>query len=104
MISGADGYGSGRYTPFDAFSKSEKWLSPARVNAWKSSDLEILGWAEYSNQLIAWTAQGTEEFANEISHTVKWHEPISWDSLRRLQKNRATLMTEGELKSNGHEL
>ena len=145
VISGNDdGYGGGRYMPLDAFSKSEKWLSPAPipgVDAWKSRDLEILGWAEYSNQLVAWAAQGSEEFANEISHAVKWHGPISWDSLSRPQKNRATrlfsilkaafsshprtnmiiaafseglnvqgglpsfsLMTEGELKSNGYEL
>ena len=94
VISGTDdGYGGGRYMPLDAFSKSEKWLSPAPipgVDAWKSRDLEILGWAEYSNQLVAWAAQGSEEFANEISHAVKWHGPISWDSLSRPQKNRAT--------------
>ena len=94
MIGGTeDGYGWNRYTPLDAFSKSEKWLSPApspNVDAWKSRDLEILGWAEYSSQLVAWAAQGSEEFANEISHAVKWHCPTTWDSLTKPQKSRGT--------------
>ena len=138
-----EGFG-GRHMSLDAFSKSEKWLTPApvpSVETWKSRDLEILGWSEYSNQLVAWAAQGSEEFANEISHASRWHSQIVWDSLSRPQKNRSTrlfsilkaafsshprtnmiiaafseglnvqgsvpgmtLMTEGELKSNGYEL
>ena len=94
MIGGAeDGSGWNRYAPLDAFSKSEKWLTPApspNVDAWKSRDLEILGWAEYSNQLVAWAAQGSEEFASEISHAIKWHCPIACDSLTKPQKSRGT--------------
>ena len=64
-------------------------LVPA-VDAWCSRDLEILEWSEFLTQLVAWAAQGSEEFANEISHAIRWHSPIVWDSLSRPQKNRAS--------------
>ena len=90
------GYDYGNYgsqgVSLDAFSKSEKWLTPAPVPAieyWCSRDLEILGWSEYSTQLVAWAAQGSEEFANEISHAIRWHSPIVWDSLSKPEKNRS---------------
>ena len=75
-----EGFG-GRHAPLNAFSKSEKWLTPAptpSVDTWKSRDLEVLGWSEFSNQLVAWAAQGSEEFANEISHASRWPSPIVW--------------------------
>ena len=138
------GNSGGKGAFLDAFSKSEKWLTPAPVPAvetWRSRDLEILGWSEFATQLVAWAAQGSEEFANEISHAIRWHSPIVWDSLSRPQKNRSTrlfsilkaafsthprtsmiisafseglnvygnsqsfsMLTEGEMKSNGYEL
>ena len=90
-----EGYGGKGNSSFnlDAFSKSEKWLTPAPspdVENWKNRDLEILGWAEFSNRLVAWAAQGSEEFANEISHATKWPSPIVWDQLSKFQKNRST--------------
>ena len=145
-VLGGYGYGNfgGKGAALDAFSKSEKWLTPAPVPAvetWRSRDLEILGWSEFATQLVAWAAQGSEEFANEISHAIRWHSPIVWDSLSRPQKNRSTrlfsilkaafsthprtsmiisafseglnvygnsqsfsMLTEGEMKSNGYEL
>ncbi len=85
VLSGYD-YGNygGKGGSLDVFSKSEKWLTPAPVPAvetWRSRELEILGWSEFSTQLVAWAAQGSEEFANEISHAVRWHSPIVWDSM-----------------------
>ena len=64
---------------WDIFSKSEKWLTPAPVptiSEWKSREAEILGWSDYISQLIAWAAQASEIFANEIGQATRWSDPI----------------------------
>ena len=65
----------------DAFSKSEKWLSPAPVppvESWRSRELEILGWSDY---LL---------FSNEIAQAAKWPTVIGWNTLTKTQKSRST--------------
>ena len=77
----------------DAFSRSEKWLSPAPippVETWKTRELEILGWSDYLTQLVSWSAQGSEQFSNEIAQAAKWPSAIEWSSLTKSQKSRGT--------------
>ena len=82
-----------RSPPLDIFSKSEKWLTPAPVptiSEWKSREAEILGWSDYIGQLIAWAAQASEIFANEIGQATRWSDPIQWDVLSKPQKSRSS--------------
>ena len=77
----------------DAFSKSEKWLSPAPVplvETWRTRELEILGWSDYLTQVISWSAQGSELFSNEISQASKWPTVIDWNTLTKPQRSRST--------------
>ena len=77
----------------DVFSKSETWLAPAPVppvNDWKNREGEILGWADYVGQLVAWAAQASEVFASEIGQATRWATAIQWDTLRK--KHRSVIV------------
>ena len=77
----------------DAFSRSEKWLSPApfpQVELWKNRELEILGWSDFLTQLVSWSAQGSELFSNEIAQAAKWPTAIEWSTLSKAQRSRST--------------
>ena len=77
----------------DAFSRSEKWLSPAPVppvESWRSRELEILGWSDYLTQLVSWSAQGSELFSNEITQAAKWPTVIEWNTFTKTQRSRST--------------
>ena len=87
-----DGYQS-RSPPLDIFSKSEKWLTPApipTISEWKNREAESLGWSDYISQLIAWAAQASEVFANEIGQATRWSDPIQWNVLSKPQKSRSS--------------
>ena len=82
-----------RRDSLDAFSKSEKWLSPAPVplvESWRSRELEILGWSDYLTQVISWSAQRSELFSNEIAQAAKWPTVIDWNTLTKPQRSRST--------------
>jgi len=75
------------------FSKSEKWLAPAPVppvNDWKNREGEILGWADYVSQLVAWAAQASEVFASEIGQATRWATAIQCDTLSKPQRSRSS--------------
>lgn len=75
------------------FSKSEKRLAPAPVppvNDWKNREGEILGWADYVGQLVAWAAQASEVFASEIGQATRWATAIQWDTLSKPQRSRSS--------------
>lgn len=75
----------------DAFSKSEKWLSPAPSPAgtWKNREEEVLGWAGYLDEPSSWAAGGSLEFSVEIQHSSRWPGPIKWSALSSVQQSRS---------------
>ena len=77
----------------DVFAKSEKWLAPAPTpdtSKWTTREAEILGWSDYLSQLISWSAQGSLDFSNAISHASRWPTVVQWQTLSQNQKARAT--------------
>lgn len=39
---------------------------------------------------MSWSAQGSEQFSNEIAQAAKWPSAIEWSSLTKSQKSRGT--------------
>ena len=79
-------------THVDVFSKSEKWIgSPPKPNfeAWSGRESEVIGWAEFLNDLTGWAAQASIEFSLEIEQSARWPTQILWSELSSERRSRA---------------
>lgn len=91
---GRDGTHNERSQPshVDVFSKSEKWIgSPPKPNfeAWSGRESEVIGWAEFLNDLTGWAAQARIEFSLEIEQSARWPTQILWSELSLERRARA---------------